>query len=205
MPEEETDCTSFALKIIDTLEELKTLQENADKEVKKLSSKLKCLQRPDEIWVSEEGQMVLPNCLLTQMARHTKRVVSTQDHEEVLLRAPTAAKQIVLPEPEPEQVEPELEPELAEDGSIIQMRDESAEAQETEQENNLGVTGEPSTGKVLSEANGDKAQGDQVPEPEGEKVETDRSQSDLTPPEPVAGPSREGTTDKTKEKSLILK
>ncbi|KAJ1191989.1 hypothetical protein NDU88_001302 [Pleurodeles waltl] len=70
MPEEETSCASFALKIINTLEELKTLQENADKEEKKLLAKLKCVQRPDEIWVSDEGQMVLPNCLLTQMARY---------------------------------------------------------------------------------------------------------------------------------------
>ncbi|KAJ1097045.1 hypothetical protein NDU88_002174 [Pleurodeles waltl] len=70
MPEEENNCASFALKIIDTLEELKTLQENADKEEKKLWVKLKCVQRHDEVWVSEEGQMVLLNSLLTQMARY---------------------------------------------------------------------------------------------------------------------------------------
>ncbi|KAJ1180654.1 hypothetical protein NDU88_005874 [Pleurodeles waltl] len=48
----------------------------------------------------------LPNWI---HASHTKRVVSPQDHEEVLLRAPTAAKQVVLPEPEPEQTEPEVD------------------------------------------------------------------------------------------------
>ncbi|KAJ1106752.1 hypothetical protein NDU88_004152 [Pleurodeles waltl] len=61
MPEEETNCASFALKIIDTLEELEMLQESADREEKKLLLKFKCVQKPEETWVSEEGQMVLPN------------------------------------------------------------------------------------------------------------------------------------------------
>ncbi|KAJ1149854.1 hypothetical protein NDU88_002653 [Pleurodeles waltl] len=70
MSEEHNPCTSFALRVISTLEELKTLQDNVDKEEKQLWSKLKCVQRPDEIWVSEEGQMVLPNNLLSQIARY---------------------------------------------------------------------------------------------------------------------------------------
>ncbi|KAJ1191990.1 hypothetical protein NDU88_001303 [Pleurodeles waltl] len=142
----------------------------------------------------------LPNWI---HASHTKKVVSPQDHEEVLLRTPTAAKQIVLPEPEPEQVEPEVDPELAEEGSITPVRDEGAEIQETEREiNKSDVTRDPCTGEVLTEAKSAEPQRDQVPEPEGERAETVQSQSDLTPPETVAGPSREGTTDKVKEKSL---
>ncbi|KAJ1154095.1 hypothetical protein NDU88_006851 [Pleurodeles waltl] len=39
----------------------------------------------------------LPNWI---HASHTKRVVSPQEHEEVLLSAPTAAKQVAIPEPE---------------------------------------------------------------------------------------------------------
>ncbi|KAJ1173505.1 hypothetical protein NDU88_005337 [Pleurodeles waltl] len=90
---------------------------------------------------------------------HTKRVVSPQDHEEVLLRAPTAAKQVALPEPE--QVEPEVDPELVEDGSITPVRDEGAEAQEVEQEPNpTEATGEPSTGGVLPEVDGAETQAD---------------------------------------------
>ncbi|KAJ1107085.1 hypothetical protein NDU88_004482 [Pleurodeles waltl] len=70
MSEEENTCTSFVLKMSDTLEELKTLQSNVDKEQKRLWAKLKCVQRPDEIWVSEEGQMIQPNSLLSQMGRY---------------------------------------------------------------------------------------------------------------------------------------
>ncbi|KAJ1160553.1 hypothetical protein NDU88_001050 [Pleurodeles waltl] len=251
-------CANFALKVIYALKELKTLQENADKEEKKLWIKLKCVQRPDEIWVSEEGQMVLPNCLLSQVARyyhgqahigrddmirlfkvdwfnakfrqaaeavchrcvicqqlnvgkravvqavtlppihdpghnlsagdwvvikkhvrktcleprwrgpyqvvlttavkcaglpnwihasHTKKVVSPQDHEELLLRTPAAAaKRIILPEPEPEQVEPEVDPELVEKGSITPVRDVGAENPEADREINAAeVTRDPCT------------------------------------------------------------
>ncbi|KAJ1192722.1 hypothetical protein NDU88_002028 [Pleurodeles waltl] len=69
-------------------------------------------------------------------ASHTKRVVCPQDHEAVSLRAPTAAKQVALPEPEPEQAEPEIDPELVEDGSITPVRHKSAELQEGEKESN---------------------------------------------------------------------
>ncbi|KAJ1169044.1 hypothetical protein NDU88_000951 [Pleurodeles waltl] len=62
----------------------------------------------------------LPNWI---HASHTKKVVSPQEHEEVLLRVPTAAKQVTVPEPKEEQVEPEIDPELVEDGSITPVRD----------------------------------------------------------------------------------
>ncbi|KAJ1219183.1 hypothetical protein NDU88_006754 [Pleurodeles waltl] len=137
---------------------------------------------------------------------HTKRVVSPQVHEKVLWRAPTAAKEVALPEPELEQVEPEVDPKLVEDGSITRVRDEGAGAQEAEQEPNpTEATGEPSTGGFLPEVDGGEAQADQVPDLEGERIETEQSQSDPIPPEPVAGPSRENTTDRGKEKSPILK
>ncbi|KAJ1179651.1 hypothetical protein NDU88_004885 [Pleurodeles waltl] len=109
-------------------------------------------------------------------------------------------------EPESEQVEPEVDPELAEDGSITPVRDEGVENQEAERENNATeVIRDPCTGEVLKPAKETETQEDPVPEPEGDRVEAGQSKSDLTPPEPVAGPSREGTSDKVKEKSPILK
>ncbi|KAJ1127125.1 hypothetical protein NDU88_005528 [Pleurodeles waltl] len=53
LPEEDTTCTSFALNVVDTLEEFKTLQSNVDKEKKQSWSKMKCAQRQDELWISE--------------------------------------------------------------------------------------------------------------------------------------------------------
>ncbi|KAJ1106751.1 hypothetical protein NDU88_004151 [Pleurodeles waltl] len=136
----------------------------------------------------------LPNWI---HASHTKRVVSPQDHDEVLLRAPTAAKQVALPEPE--QVEPEVDPQLVEDRSITPVRDEGTGVEEAEQEPNpTEVTGEPSTQGVLPEVDSAEAQADQVQDLEGERVETDQSKSDPTPPEPVAGPSRENPTERGK-------
>ncbi|KAJ1163931.1 hypothetical protein NDU88_004383 [Pleurodeles waltl] len=58
---------------------------------------------------------------------HTKRVVYPPDQEEPLLKAPTTVKQVTAPEPEKEQIEPEVEPELVEDGSITPVRDKGEE------------------------------------------------------------------------------
>ncbi|KAJ1154182.1 hypothetical protein NDU88_006936 [Pleurodeles waltl] len=138
---------------------------------------------------------------------HTKRVVCPPDHEEVLLTAAgTTGKQIAAPEPEKEPTEPEFEPELVEDGSITPVRDESEELQEGVQEPiSMDTAGEPSSAEVHPEADGAEKQTEQVPNQEGERVETGQSQSDPTPPELVAGPSREIAIEKEKKKSPILR
>ncbi|KAJ1096088.1 hypothetical protein NDU88_001234 [Pleurodeles waltl] len=90
----------------------------------------------------------LPNWL---HASHTKKVVSPQDQEEVLLSTPASAKRIILPEPEPEQVEPEVDPQLAEEGSITPVRDEGVENLEAERADSTEKTlREPCTGEVLT-------------------------------------------------------
>ncbi|KAJ1091214.1 hypothetical protein NDU88_004341 [Pleurodeles waltl] len=68
LPENET-CSGYALRVVDTLDELRSLQGRASKEEKRSWLKMQCVQRPDDLWVSEEGEMVLPNSLLSQFAR----------------------------------------------------------------------------------------------------------------------------------------
>ncbi|KAJ1216452.1 hypothetical protein NDU88_004054 [Pleurodeles waltl] len=135
-----------------------------------------------------------------------KKVVCPQDHEEVLLRAPTTAKQVAAPELEKEPREPEIEQELVEDGSITPVRDEGEELQEGAEESiSTDTAGEPRAAGALPEADSVEKQTEQVPDQEGERVKTDQSQSDTTPPEPVAGASRENPIEKEKEKSPILR
>ncbi|KAJ1170742.1 hypothetical protein NDU88_002614 [Pleurodeles waltl] len=146
---------------------------------------------------------------------HTKKVACPLDHEEALLRAPTTGKQVAAPETEKEQREPEVEPELVEDGSITCVRDKSKELQEGASESILtdaaeesittDTAGQPSAAGVLPEVVRSEKQIEQALDPDGEGVEQGQSQSDPTPPEPIAGPSRENTTEKEKEKSPILK
>ncbi|KAJ1201397.1 hypothetical protein NDU88_005208 [Pleurodeles waltl] len=115
---------------------------------------------------------------------HTKKVACPLDHEEALLRAPTIVKQVAALEPEKEQEKPEIEQELVEDGSITLVRDESEELQEGDGKSILtDATGEPSTAGVLPEVDGSERQTGQVPDQDGEGVELDQSQGDLTPPE----------------------
>ncbi|KAJ1138788.1 hypothetical protein NDU88_005169 [Pleurodeles waltl] len=145
----------------------------------------------------------LPNLI---HASHRKKVACPLDREEALLRAPTTAKQVAAPELEKERREPEIEQELVEDGSITPVRDEGEELQEGAGESILMDTaGEPSTAEVLPEADSAEKQTERVPDREGEGFEMDQSQGDLTPLEPVAGPSRENTIEKEKAKSPILK
>ncbi|KAJ1115794.1 hypothetical protein NDU88_004016, partial [Pleurodeles waltl] len=66
LPENET-CLNFALRVVDTLDELKSLQGRASKEEKRSWQRMQCVQRSDDLWVSEEGKMVLPNSLLSQI------------------------------------------------------------------------------------------------------------------------------------------
>ncbi|KAJ1209546.1 hypothetical protein NDU88_004920 [Pleurodeles waltl] len=62
-------CTGYALRVVDTMEELKLLQGRASKDEKHSWLKMQCVQRPDDLWVSDEEKMVLPNSLLSQFAR----------------------------------------------------------------------------------------------------------------------------------------
>ncbi|KAJ1152663.1 hypothetical protein NDU88_005438 [Pleurodeles waltl] len=70
LPQTENDtCLNLALRVVDTLDELKTLQDRASKEEKRSWQRMQCVQRADDLWVSEEGKLVLPNNLLSQFAR----------------------------------------------------------------------------------------------------------------------------------------
>ncbi|KAJ1090114.1 hypothetical protein NDU88_003252 [Pleurodeles waltl] len=70
LPQTENDtCLNLALRVVDTLDELKTLQSRASKEEKRSWQRMQCIQRADDLWVSEEGKLVLPNSLLSQFAR----------------------------------------------------------------------------------------------------------------------------------------
>ncbi|KAJ1205525.1 hypothetical protein NDU88_000958 [Pleurodeles waltl] len=60
---------AFALKVVDTIDELKALQNNVREDERDSWIKSQCIKRPDELWVSNEGKFVLPNSLLSQLAR----------------------------------------------------------------------------------------------------------------------------------------
>ncbi|KAJ1176438.1 hypothetical protein NDU88_001718 [Pleurodeles waltl] len=134
-------------------------------------------------------------------ASRTKKVACPLDHEEALFRVPTTVRQVTAPEKE--QGRTEAEPELFEDGSITPVRNKSGDLQEGAGEPISNETArEPSAEGVLPEVDDSERQIEQLPE--GERVEVDQSQGDLTP-EPVAGPPRENTTEKEKDLSSILK
>ncbi|KAJ1201332.1 hypothetical protein NDU88_005145 [Pleurodeles waltl] len=138
-------------------------------------------------------------------ASHTKKVTCPLNHEEALLRVPTTVRQMTAPEQEHGRTE--AEPELVEDGSITPVRDEGGDLQEGAEEPIATETaGEPNVEGTIPEADYSERQREQsLSDPEGERVEVDQRQSDLTLPEPVAGPSRENTTEKEKDSSSILK
>ncbi|KAJ1198507.1 hypothetical protein NDU88_002347 [Pleurodeles waltl] len=54
---------------IKSQDELKSLQGRASREEKRSWQRMQCVQRADDLWVSEEGKLVLPNSLLSQFAR----------------------------------------------------------------------------------------------------------------------------------------
>ncbi|KAJ1167474.1 hypothetical protein NDU88_007865 [Pleurodeles waltl] len=60
---------AFALKVVDTIDELKALQNNVREDERDSWIKSQCIKRADELWVSNEGKFVLPNSLLSQLAR----------------------------------------------------------------------------------------------------------------------------------------
>ncbi|KAJ1211468.1 hypothetical protein NDU88_006828 [Pleurodeles waltl] len=69
-PETENEtCTGYVLRVVDKMEEIQLLQGRASREEKRSWLKMQCVQRPDDLWVSDEGKMVLPNSLLSQFAR----------------------------------------------------------------------------------------------------------------------------------------
>ncbi|KAJ1100924.1 hypothetical protein NDU88_005999 [Pleurodeles waltl] len=137
-------------------------------------------------------------------ASHTKKVACPLDHEEALLRVPTTVQQITAPEKEQGRAEAEYE--LNEDGSITPVRDVGGDLQDGPGEPiSTEPAGEPSTEGVLPEAEDSERQTEQVPDPEGEGVELDQSQGGPNPPEPVAGLSRENTTEKENDLSSGLK
>ncbi|KAJ1197706.1 hypothetical protein NDU88_001561 [Pleurodeles waltl] len=137
-------------------------------------------------------------------ASHTKKVACPLDQGEVLLRARTTVRQITAPEKEQRRTEAELE--LFEDSSITPVRDEGGDLQEGAGEpKSTEPAGELSAEGILPEADDSERQAEQLPDPEREGVEMDQSQGGPTPPEPVAGSSRENTTEKVKDLSSVLK
>ncbi|KAJ1179194.1 hypothetical protein NDU88_004430 [Pleurodeles waltl] len=96
--------------------------------------------------------------------------------------------------------------EPVEDGSVTPLRDEGEDLQEGDEEPiSTEAGGEPSQRRAFPETDDFERQTEQLPDPEGEGVEADQSHCDLTPPEPVLGPSREKTTEQDEVTSTTLK
>ncbi|KAJ1165773.1 hypothetical protein NDU88_006190 [Pleurodeles waltl] len=101
----------------------------------------------------------------------------------------------------------ELRPDLRsiEDSSITPVRDEGGDLQEGDCEPiSIEAPGEPRRRKAFLEADSFERQTEQFTDPEGEGVEADQSHCDMTPPEPLAGPSRENTTEQGEVESSTL-
>ncbi|KAJ1189223.1 hypothetical protein NDU88_005973 [Pleurodeles waltl] len=134
-------------------------------------------------------------------ASHTKKVACLLDHEEELLRVPIA-EQVSGPERQQRGTQTGSEP--VEDGSVTPVRDENL--QEGDGEPILiEAAGEPSQRRAFPEADDIERQTEQLLELEAKGVQADQSQGGLTPPELVAGPSRENTIDQGEVSSLTLK
>ncbi|KAJ1169299.1 hypothetical protein NDU88_001192 [Pleurodeles waltl] len=124
--------------------------------------------------------------------------------EEELLRVPIPAKQVSGLERE--QRETETRSELDEDGSVTSVKDEGVDLQEGEGERiSIEAVGEPSQRRAFPEADNLERQTEQFPDPEGKGVEVDQSHCDLTPPETIAGPSREHTAEQGEGSSSTLR
>ncbi|KAJ1152476.1 hypothetical protein NDU88_005251 [Pleurodeles waltl] len=131
---------------------------------------------------------------------HTKKVACLSDSKEAeLLKRPNPTKQVSESEGEERGTETGFEP--IEDGSATPVKDEGESTQEVEGEPmSIEAAGEPSQRRAFLEADEFERQIDQLPDPEGEGVEVD-----LTPPEPVAGSSRENITEQEEVLSSTLK
>ncbi|KAJ1079710.1 hypothetical protein NDU88_000049 [Pleurodeles waltl] len=133
-------------------------------------------------------------------ASHTKRVTCPTDEELEVSKTTAAKKEVSGPESVQRGTETEGEP--TEGGSVTQSEFQRGDSEPISAE----VTGEQTQREVLPEADGFRFEVEPVTDPEGEGEEAEGGQGELTPPEPVAGPSRENTivqeegTDQRSEK-----
>ncbi|KAJ1177569.1 hypothetical protein NDU88_002822 [Pleurodeles waltl] len=125
-------------------------------------------------------------------ASHTMKEACPLDHEEEeLLRVPTTAKQVSGP---------------LEDGSVPPVRDKGEDLQEGDREPiSIEPAEDPSQRRAFPEADDLERQTKQLPDPEGKRVDVDQSHWDLTPPELIADPARENTTEQEEGSSSTLK
>ncbi|KAJ1089010.1 hypothetical protein NDU88_002163 [Pleurodeles waltl] len=116
---------------------------------------------------------------------------------QVILTTTTAVKCAGIPNwiharPESDRRGTETEGEPVEDGLGTPVRDEGEENERGDGEPiSTEATGEPSQKEVLPEADEYGNEIEPLTDPEGEGVEAEESQSVQTPPEQIAGPSRE--------------
>ncbi|KAJ1190375.1 hypothetical protein NDU88_007113 [Pleurodeles waltl] len=134
-------------------------------------------------------------------ASHTKKVTCPTDEEVELLKVPTTEKEVSGPESDQRGTETEGEP--GEDGLVTPVRDEGEETQMGDGEPiSTEGAGEPNQREVLLEADDYGNELECVTDSEGEGVEVEESQSVQTPPEQIAGPSRENTIEPEDGKGL---
>ncbi|KAJ1091548.1 hypothetical protein NDU88_004667 [Pleurodeles waltl] len=209
LPQPENDTSlSLALRVVDTLEELKTLQGRASKEEKRSWQRMQCVQRADDLWVSEEGklprwkgpyQVILTTTTAVKCAgvpnwihaSHTKRVTCPVEEELEVSSTATSGREISESEISQEGTETTREP--TENSLVPQTVNEFERGDRVPI--SVEAAGELSQGEVLPEVDEYGLESELSIEPEdereGEIVNTNRNVSES--PEPVAGPSRENT------------
>ncbi|KAJ1118830.1 hypothetical protein NDU88_007017 [Pleurodeles waltl] len=148
---------------------------------------------PANALVNITDDMVLDYCkgladvaalLLTS---HTKIVTCPTDEKPEASKTTAAEKEVSGPESIQRGTEIEGDP--TENSSVTQSEFQRGDSEPISAE----VTGEPTQREVLPEADGFGFEVEPVTDPEGEGEEAEGGQSELTPPEPIAGPSRENT------------
>ncbi|KAJ1126083.1 hypothetical protein NDU88_004496 [Pleurodeles waltl] len=124
-------------------------------------------------------------------ASHTKKVMCPTDEETELSKVTTAEKEVSRRESNQRGTETEGEP--GEDSLITPITNE------TQRGDGGPISTEAPGGRtqreVLPEADGCGIEVELLTDPEGEGVEAEESQSVQTPPEQIAGPSRENTIE----------
>ncbi|KAJ1144695.1 hypothetical protein NDU88_010992 [Pleurodeles waltl] len=122
-------------------------------------------------------------------ASHAKKVTCPTDEELEVIRTTAAEKEVSGPETIQRGTETEREP--TEGGLVPQTvnKFEKGDCEPISAE----AAGEPRQGEALPEVDGYGLELEPVADPEGEGEEAEGGQSASTPPEPLAGPSRENT------------
>ncbi|KAJ1215120.1 hypothetical protein NDU88_002730, partial [Pleurodeles waltl] len=120
---------------------------------------------------------------------HTQKVPNPTEQEEELLRVPTTSRQTLGLEKRGTEVETVSEHPSTDFPTPV--RDKVEDTQENENEpTSTGRVGKPDQSRDFPEADGLQRQTEEMTDHSREGVETDQSQKDLTPPEPVVGTSK---------------